>query len=117
MKNELSYTKVGDYQLPNLTLSEQQTKIGRYGRMRREFLKNNRPILFNIMVLEGKLFTHLSEIEQTANRRMEQMMDELAKSAGVTEELKAENPMLWVQMMNNLKSQAEEMILTELIYS
>ncbi len=117
MKNELSYTKVGDYQLPNLTLSELQTKIGKYGRMRRDFLKKNRPILFNIMVLKGKLFTHLSEIEQTANQRMEQMMDELAKSAGVTEELKAENPMLWVQMMNNLKSQVEETILNELIYS
>lgn len=117
MKNELSYTKVGDYQLPNLTLNESQTKIGKYGRMRRDFLKENSPILFNIMVLEGKLFTHLSDIETTANQRMEQMMNELARQNQVNEQLKAENPMLWVQMMNSLKEQAEETILSELIYS
>ena len=118
MKNELTYTQNGDYMIPDIQLSEQPMKpLGRYGRMRREYLKKHRPILWNQMILSEKLYPHLYEIEETANRRMEQMMDELAKANGVTEEMKSENPMLWVQTMNNLKSQAEEAILNELIYS
>ena len=118
MKNELTYTKVGDYSLPNLTLQNPQTQpLGRYGRMRRDYLKNHRPILWGRLILSEKLYPHLTEIEETANRRMEQMMDELTKANGLTEQMKSENPMLWVQTMNTLKSQAEEMILNELIYS
>ena len=118
MKNELTYTRVGDYAYPNLTLQNPQSKpLGKYGRMRREYLKNHRPILYNRLILSEKLHSHLTEIEETANRRLEQMMDELAKANGVTEQMKAQNPMLWVQTMNSLKSQAEEAILKELIYS
>ena len=118
MKNELTYTRVGDYAYPNLTLYNPQPKsLGKYGRMRREYLKNHRPILYNRLILSEKLHSHLTEIDMTANRRMEQMMDELAKANGVTEQMKASNPMLWVQTMNNLKAQAEEVILNELIYS
>ncbi|MBQ7923407.1 MAG: TnpV protein [Clostridia bacterium] len=118
MKNELTYTKVGEYEFPNLTLQNpQQQTLGKYGRMRREYLQNHRPILYNRLILSEKLHSHLTEIEETANRRLEQMMDEMAKANGMTEEMKSENPMLWVQTMNNLKSQAEEAILTELIYS
>ena len=118
MKNELTYTKVGDYSLPNLTLQNPQTQpLGRYGRMRRDYLKNHRPILYNRLILSEKLFSHLTEIEETANRRMEQMMDELTKANGLTEQMKSENQMLWVQTMNNLRAQAEETILNELIYS
>ena len=118
MKNELTYTKMGDYEYPNLTLQNPHPKsLGKYGRMRREYLKNHRPILYNRLILSEKLHSHLTEIDTTANRRMEQMMDELAKANGVTEEMKSENPMLWVQTMNNLKSQVEEAILNELIYS
>ena len=118
MKNELTYTKNGDYMIPDIQLSEQPMKpLGRYGRMRREYLKNHRPILYNRLILSEKLHSHLTEIEETANRRLEQMLDELTKMNGVTEEMKSENPMLWVQTMNNLKSQAEEAILSELIYS
>ena len=118
MKNELTYTRVGDYAYPNLTLQNPQPKsLGKYGRMRREYLKKHRPILYNRLILSEKLYSHLSEIDLTANRRLEQMMDELAKTNGVTEEMKSENPILWVQTMNSLKSQAEEAILNELIYS
>ncbi|MBQ2724661.1 MAG: TnpV protein [Clostridia bacterium] len=117
MKNELTYTKVGDYNLPNLTLQNLQTqKLGRYGRMRRDYLKNHRPILWGRLILSEKLFSHLTEIEETANRRMEQMMNELTRSNGLTEQMKSENQMLWVQTMNNLRAQAEETILNELIY-
>ena len=112
----LNYMKTGDYQIPNLTLSD-TPQIGKYGRMRREYLKNHRPILYNRLILSEKLYQHLAEIDQTANRRMAQLMDELTKSNGLTEQMKSENQMLWVQTMNNLKSQAEETILTELIYS
>ena len=118
MKNELTYTRVGDYAYPNLILQNPQPKsLGKYGRMRREYLKNHRPILYNRLILSEKLHSHLTEIDLTANRRLEQMMDELAKANNMTEQMKSENPMLWVQTMNNLKSQAEEAILNELIYS
>ena len=114
----LNYTKTGDYQIPNLTLQNQQTQeLGKYGRMRREYLKEHRPILYNRMILSEKLYPHLAEIDATANRRLAQLMDELTKANGLTEALKAADPMKWTGLMNNLKSQAEERILTELIYS
>ena len=116
MKTELTYTSVGEYSLPNLKLSGTE-KIGKYGRMRREYLKTHRPILYNRLLLSEKLYAHLSEIDRTAQERTERIMSELMKQNGVTEKMKEENPMLWVQMMNNLKAQAEEVIMTELIYS
>lgn len=115
--SELSYTRNGDYLIPNLTTEETERPIGKYGRMRRTFLKEHRPILFNSLVVTGKLFPHLLEIEDAANSRLEQMMPDMAKAAGATEALKAADPMKWVGLMNTLKSQAEEIILNELIYS
>ena len=85
--------------------------------MRKTYLKEHRPILYNNLLLSGKLTEHLEEIDQTAHRRLEQLMQELMKTAGVTEELKARDPMRWVGLANNCKAQAEELILTELIYS
>ena len=118
MENGLTYTKVGDYLLPNLTLGEQPDRdLGKYGRMRRTYLKEHRPGLFNRLTLRGTLFRHLLEIEDAANSRMDQMIPELAKAAGATEQLKASDPMKWVGLMNNCKAQAEEIILAELIYS
>ena len=116
--SQLSYTKNGDYLIPNLSLSQQENQpLGKYGRMRKQYLQEHRPVLWNTMILSEKLYPHLREVEQTANRRMEQMMEELKKSAGVTEELKASDPMKWVGLMNNLQAQAEEVILRELIFS
>lgn len=116
MENNLTYTKNGDYLIPDLKL-EDTKPLGRYGRMRRDYLKEHRPVLFNAMMVNGKLYPHLNEIEQTMNRRLEQMMPELMETAGVTEELKARDPMTWVGLMNTCKAQAEEILLTELIYS
>ena len=116
MKTELTYTSVGEYSLPNLKLSGAE-EIGKYGRMRREYLRKHRPILYNRLLLSEKLYAYLSEIDRAAQERTERIMNELMKQNGVTEKMKAENPMLWVQMMNNMKAQAEEVILTELIYS
>ena len=118
MQNNLSYTQTGDYLIPNLTLSETETKpLGKYGRMRKQYLQEHRQVLWNSMILAETLYPHLREIDETANRRLEQLMPELMQKNGVTEALKASDPMKWVGLMNNLKAQAEETILTELIYS
>lgn len=116
--SELNYIQNGDYLIPNLTLTESQQKpLGKYGRMRKKFLQEHRPVLWNSMILSETLYPHLWEIDETASRRLEQMMPELMAGSGVTEELKASDPMKWVGLMNNLKAQAEETILNELIYS
>ena len=116
--NELTYTRSGDYWIPNLSLSQQETQpLGKYGRMRKKYLQEHHPVLWNSLILSEKLYPHLKEIDETANRRLEQMMPTLMQSAGVTEALKASDPIKWVGLMNNLKAQAEEVILTELIYT
>ena len=118
MENNLTYTRSGDYWIPDLELSQQEAQpLGKYGRMRKQYLQEHRPVLWNSLILSEQLYPHLKEIEETANRRLEQMMPHLAQTAGVTEELKASDPMKWVGLMNNLKSQAEEVILKELIYA
>ena len=115
---ELTYTRSGDYLIPNLSLQETGMKpLGKYGRMRKKYLQEHRPVLWNSMILSEKLYPHLREIDETANSRLEQMMPGLMQSAGVTEALKASNPLKWVGLMNSLKAQAEEVILTELIYA
>ena len=114
---ELTYSQNGDYLIPDLTITEPIRRIGKYGRMRKTYLKEHRRILYNSMLLSEKLYPHLLEIEQTAAERLDRMMPELMKSAGVTESLKASDPMRWVGLMTNLKAQAEETLLTELIYS
>ena len=116
--NELTYTRSGDYWIPNLSLSQQENlPLGKYGRMRKAYLQEHRPVLWNSLILSEKLYPHLREIDETANSRLERMMPELMQSAGVTEALKASNPLKWVGLMNSLKAQAEEVILTELIYT
>ena len=118
MENNLTYTKSGDYLIPDLSLSEQPKKpLGKYGRMRKAYLKEHRPLIYNHLLMSEKLYPHLLEIEKTANSRLEQMMPRLAESAGATEELKARDPMRWVGLMNTCKAQAEEILLTELINS
>ena len=118
MDNNLTYTQNGDYLIPNLRLSEsEQQPLGKYGRMRKKYLQEHRPVLWNSMILSEKLYPHLREIDEAANRRLELMMPGLMKSAGVTEELKASDPMKWVGLMNALKAQAEETILAELVFS
>ncbi|MBR2894905.1 MAG: TnpV protein [Oscillospiraceae bacterium] len=113
----LNYTRSGDYLIPNLQLTESEAKpLTKYGRMRKKYLEEHRPILWNRLILSEKLYPHLREIDETANRRLEVLMNELMNRSGVTEELKATDPMQWTGLMNALKAQAEETILTELIY-
>lgn len=113
----LDYVPNGDYFIPALEAPEPlEHPIGKYGRMRQDYLQNFHPITFSSLVLNDKLYHHLSEIEQAANRRLEGMMTMLAQDAGATEQLKASDPMKWVGLMNACKAQAEEVILHELIY-
>ena len=113
---QITYTRCVDYYIPNLTLSETETKsLGKYGRMRKNYLKEHRPVLWNSMILSEKLYPHLREIDETANRRMEQLMSELLASAPAPD--KETRQMAWVQHMNTLKAQTEEIILTELIFN
>ena len=115
MSSNLNYTQTGDYLLPNLTLNQPRKPLGKYGRLRRTYLKEHRPVLYNTMLLSGSLYRHLMEVEQTAESRMRQMMTELlAKNPAPDKE---QNQMAWVQHMNSLKAQAEELVLNELIYS
>ena len=111
----VTYSTVGDYQLPNLTLPQQEKALGKYGRLRRTYLMEHRPVLYNSMLLSGTLHPHLLEVEQTAESRMQQMMAELLKQNPAPD--KAQNQLMWVQHMNSLKAQVEEVILMELIYS
>ncbi|XJS49381.1 TnpV protein [Tissierella carlieri] len=114
--NKITYSKNGDYLIPDLTLTEQPTQpLGKYGRMRKTYLEEHRKAIFNHLLLSEKLQAHLLEIDQTANRRLEQIMTDLQKTQ--TPPDKMTHQMEWVGYMNNLKAQAEEMILTELVYS
>ena len=118
MENSLTYTMNGDYQIPDLKLTEQPEKpLGKYGRMRKASLKEHRPLIYNQLLLTEKLYPHLIEIDETAQSRLEQMMPQLAKDAGATEQLKASDPMRWVGLMNTCKAQAEEILMAELIHS
>ena len=115
MSSNLSYTQTGDYLLPNLTLHQPKNPLGKYGRMRLNFLKQQHPVLYHTMLLNGSLYPHLMEVEQTAESRMQQTMEQLLKQNPAPD--KEKNQMAWVQHMNSLKAQAEELVLTELIYS
>ena len=114
--NELTYTRIGDYYIPNLKLVEPEKPIGKYGRMRQRYLKEHRPALYSSLLLSEKLYPHLLEIDESANESMDILMPQLMKAAGVTEELKATDQMKWVGLVNALKAQVEEIILEELIF-
>ena len=113
-----TYRQVGDYFIPNLALPDTGShQIGKYGRMRRSYLKEHRQILYTNYVVEGTLFEHLAEIDQDCNERMGNIVSAMAKQEGVTEALKAADQMEWVRRMNNIRSCAEEIVLTELVYA
>ena len=113
-----TYRQVGDYFIPNLALPDTGShQIGKYGRMRRSYLKEHRQILYTNYVVEGTLFEHLAEIDQACNERMGNIVSAMAKQEGVTEALKAADQMEWVRRMNNIRSCAEEIVLTELVYA
>jgi len=112
------YRQEGDYLIPNLVLPDSGNyQIGKYGRVRRNYLKEHRKVLYTNLMVEGTLFKHLAEIDQSCNERMEAIVSAMAKQEGVTEALKSSDQMEWVRRMNNIRSRAEEIILTELVYA
>ena len=113
---ELTYRKVGDYYLPNLTAPE-SPKVGKYGMLRRTYLRNHHRGIYTGMMISGALNAHLEEVDQQANDVLEQMVKRMAKAQGITEQLKADDQMEWVWQMNNVRNRAEEVILKEVVYA
>ena len=113
-----TYTQVGDYLLPNLIIDEaEQQPIGKYGRMRKRYLKEHLPVLFTNLLLSGKLDQHLTEIDRACAERMDLLTRQMAGREGVTEALKAADPMAWVARMNSIQNRAEEIVLREYVFA
>ena len=116
-KYGIEYTKVGDYYMPNLVLEKEEKNIlNKYGRMRLNFLKENRKAEYRIMFTKGTLNKHLKEIQETAEKRIDIIIEQLKQQNNLTEEMKNTDQLYWISMMNNFKNIAEENILNELIY-
>lgn len=114
---EITYSRNGDYFIPDIVLKEKQHKqLGKYGRMRKEYLKNHRPALWNRLILKDTLSDHLCEIDETANARFDTLLSLYSERYGITEELKATDQMEWVRRMNNIVNAIEEIILNEIVY-
>lgn len=116
-KYGIEYTKVGNYYLPNLVLEKEKIILNKYGRMRLKFLKENRKAEYMIMFTKGTLSKHLKEIQETADNRINIIINQLKQQNNLTEEMKNTDQLYWVSMMNNFKDTAEEIILKELIYA
>ena len=115
---ELTYTKVGDYYIPDLALDDDaECEIGTYGRMRQRFLEEHHHGTYTSLLLAGKLWKHLANIDTACHERMDFLVSAMANQEGVTESLKASNQMEWVARMNNIRSRAEEIVLHELVYA
>ena len=115
-KNGMSYTLHGDYYLPDLVLREEEPIYGKYGMLRKQFLKEHRSAGYQYLLLTGKLNEHLNQIDQEAREQVETLMEQMTEKQGVTEELKAQDQMKWVRLMNNIKASAEEIVLKNMIY-
>ena len=116
-KNGLSYTLHGDYYLLDLEINEGEPTYGKYGIMRKQFLKEHRSARYQYLVLTGKLTEHLNQVDKEAKEKVEMLVEQMAEQWGVTEELKMRNQMEWGRRMNNIKNVAEEMVLLEIIYA
>ena len=116
-QNGGTYTQVGDVLLPDLSIGDsEQIPIGKYGRIRKRYLKEQHPLLYSALLLSGKLYPHLLEIDEACEARMELLVLQMAKLEGVTEALKAADQMEWVRRMNSIRNRAEEIVLSELVY-
>ena len=114
-KNGMSYTLHGDYYLPDLVLREEEPIYGKYGMLRKQFLKEHRSARYQYLLLTGKLNEHLNQTDQEAREQVETLMEQMTEKQGVTEELKAQDQMKWVRLMNNIKASAEEIVLKNLV--
>ena len=115
-KNELNYTLHGDYYLPDLEINEEESTYGKYGIMRKQFLKEHRSARYQYLVLTGKLTEHLNQVDKEARKKVEMLMEQMVEQWGVTEELKMQDQMEWVRRMNNIKATAEEIVYKNIIF-
>lgn len=111
----ITYTQVGDYLLPNL-IPPESPKVGRWGMLRHSYLRNHREGIYTGMLMKGTLNEHLEEVDRQASKMEQQLISQLAQQENVTEQLKAENQLEWVQRMNSIRNRAEEIVLHDLIY-
>ena len=116
-ENGIDYILVGDYYIPDLKLPEENRPIGRYGRLHRDYLKEEHPARYSSLILTGKLWTYLADLNEQAEERLDLIIEQMKTAEGVTEELKARNQLEWVGRMNNIRNRAEEIIRSELIYT
>lgn len=117
MATKITYTQQGDYLLPDLKLPEQpKVEIGIWGKRHLRYLKNHHPIIYTNILTRCKLTVHLADIDKEANEMFDRIVKQLAKQEGVTEQLKADNQMLWIARMNNIRNRAEEIVYNEIIY-
>ena len=113
-----TYRQYGDFFIPEISLPDTpRNPIGKYGRMRQRYLKEHRWVLYNAMILDGTLWSHLAEVDKTCKDRLDVLVLSMKQKQGITEELKARNPMAWVGAMNNIRSSAEEILFAEVIYA
>ncbi|MCI5509213.1 MAG: TnpV protein [Eubacterium sp.] len=115
-QNDISYTLLGDYYIPDLKLPEESRPIGRWGRMHRDYLREYRPALYNDLLLTGKFWTYLADLNEQAQERLAVIVRQMMEAEQVTEELKSRDWLAWVQAMSSIRSRAEEIILAELVY-
>ena len=112
-ENGIDYILAGDYYIPDLKLPEENRPIGRYGRLHREYLKQEHPARYSSIILTGKLWTYLADLNEQAEERLDLIIEQMKAAEGVTEELKAKNQLEWVGRMNNIRNRAEEIINSE----
>lgn len=115
-KNGIDYVLVGDYYIPDLKFPEEERPIGKYGRMHRKYLRENKPMLFNDLVLSCQLWTYLADINEQAQDRLQVIISQMQKAESVTEKMKESNQWEWIQRMGSIHNRAEEIVLNELIY-
>jgi len=115
-ENGIDYILVGDYYIPDLKLPEEDRPIGRYGRLHRDYLKEVHPARYSSLILTGKLWTYLADLNEQAEERLDLIIEQMKAVEGVTEELKARNQLEWVGRMNNIRNRAEEIIKSEMVY-
>jgi len=116
-KNGLSYTLCGNYYLPDLVLNEEKPTYGKYGMLRKQFLKEHRPARYQYLLLCGKLTEHLNQIDQETREKVEMLTEQMLKKQGVNDNLKRQDQMMWVRLMNNIKFSAEEIVLKNMVYA
>lgn len=115
-KNGIEYVLAGEYYIPDLKLPAEERPIGKYGRMHRDYLMEHNPMRFDDLVMEGQLWTYLAELNEQAQSRLQLIISQMQEVESVTERLKEKNQWLWIQSMNSIHNQAEEIVLNEIVY-